>query len=91
VKESPWADRANHPSISRRRSGHRRSRKTFDGENDRSKTKRRRSRNRGFRRFRHLMKNPEFSKKFWIIVLSISGLILAVLIVWDLFFRYPRI
>ena len=36
------------------------------------------------------MKRPEFSKKFWITVLGTSGLILVLLIVWDLFFRYPK-
>ena len=37
------------------------------------------------------MKNPEFNKKFWIITLGTSGLILVSLIVWDMFFRYPKL
>ena len=36
------------------------------------------------------MKNPTFSKKFWITTLATAGLILAVLIIWDSFFRYPN-
>jgi hypothetical protein len=52
-------------------------------------THRRRTANSGFRRFRHLMKKPEFSKKFWIIVMGALGAILLALIVWDAFLRYP--
>jgi plastocyanin domain-containing protein len=36
------------------------------------------------------MKRPEFSKKFWTITLCVSGLILIALIIWDMFFRYPK-
>lgn len=88
VKESPWA-KPPEPPKSRR---HRRHQKTFDEavSPDISNTHRRRSRNSGFRRFQHLMKNPTFSKKFWITTLTTAGLILAILIVWDLFFRYPN-
>lgn len=57
-------------------------------EQDISKTHVRRSKNTGFRRLVHLMKKPEFSRKFWISVLSVIGLILAILILWDTFFRY---
>lgn len=90
VKESPWAKKPEDPASQRRR--RRRHGKTFDDavNKDLSGTHRRRSRNSGFRRFRHLMKNPEFSKKFWLITLGGSGLILTLLIVWDLFFRYPN-
>jgi hypothetical protein len=88
VKESPWT-KPPEPPKSRR---HRRHRKTFDEavNPDISNTHRRRSRNSGFRRFQHLMKNPTFNKKFWITTLATAGLILAVLIIWDLFFRYPN-
>jgi hypothetical protein len=88
VKESPWA-KPPEPTKTRRR---RRHQKTFDEavSPDISNTHRRRSHNSGFRRFQHLMKNSEFSKKFWITMLATAGLTLAALIVWDLFFRYPN-
>ena len=90
VKEPLWAKNAQSPKPPRRR--HRRPRETFDDavNKDISGTHIRRSHNSGLRRFRHLMKRPEFSKKFWITVLGTSGLILVLLIVWDLFFRYPK-
>ncbi len=89
VKDPQWAKKAETPSRQGRR--HRRS-KTFDEavNPDLPHTHRRRSHNSGFRRFRHLMKNPSFNKKFWIITLGTSALILASLIVWDVFFRYPK-
>ncbi len=76
-------------SSSRRRS---RSRETFDEviNKDVSKTNQRRSRNSGFRHFQHLMRKPEFNKKFWTITLSTFGLILALLLLWDRFLRYPN-
>jgi len=75
-------------SSSRRR---RHSRETFDEaiNKDVSKTNSRRSRNSGFRHFQHLMRKPEFNKKFWTITLSVCGLILALLLLWDRFLRYP--
>ena len=75
-------------SSSRRR---RHSRETFDEaiSKDVSKTNRRRSRNSGFRHFQHLMRKPEFNKKFWTITLSVFGLLLALLLLWDRFLRYP--
>lgn len=88
VNEPPWAQkvperkkRRRHPRI-----------ETFDEvvNKDLSATHRRRSRNSGFRRFRHRMKDREFSRKFWVISLGSVLLILFVLIVWDLFFRYPE-
>jgi hypothetical protein len=87
VKESPLAKKAEVPL-----SQNHRHRKTFDeaAEKDLSGTHRRRRRNSGFRRFRHRMKDPAFSKKFWIITLCTFALILTLLIVWDLFFRYPK-
>jgi len=87
VKEPAWAKKVAPPQ---RR--HRRHRETFDDavNKDISGTHRRRSHNSGFRRFRHLMKNPGFNKKFWITTLGTAGLILVLLIVWDLFFRYPK-
>jgi len=68
----------------------RRSSKTFDEAvgHDLSGTHRRRNRNTGFRRFQHLMKKPAFNKKFWMISLSVAGLLLASLLLWDLFLRY---
>ena len=57
-------------------------------QKDLSRTNRRRHRNSGFRRFRHLMKKPDFSKKFWMIVLSAGFLILVLVVIWDWFFRY---
>jgi hypothetical protein len=70
----------------------RRHRKSFDEtvNSDLSSTHLRRSHNSGMRRFRHRMKDPGFSKKFWILTLGSAGLILLLLIVWDLFFRYPK-
>ena len=78
------------PTSQRRRS--RSSLQTFDEtiNKDVSGTHRRRRRNTGFRRFQHLMRKPDFSKKFWTIILSVGGFILAVLLIWDLFFRYPN-
>ena len=90
VKESPWAKKEKTPAAPRRR---RRSHstETFDEaiSKDVTKTNRRRHGNRGFRRFRHLMKKPKFNKNFWLIILSSFTLILILLIVWDRFVRYP--
>ena len=36
------------------------------------------------------MKKPEFNHKFWIAILSIFALIIGSLLLWDMFFRYPR-
>ena len=89
VKESPWASRTEQdgPASKKRR----RSRKTFKQAADRdlSKTHLRRSSNSGFRRLMHLLKRKEFSGKFWLIVLGLLGAALAVLVAWDMFFRYP--
>ncbi len=67
------------------------SRETFDEviHKDVSQTHHRRRHNTGFRRFQHLMRKPEFNKKFWTITLSVCGLILALLLLWDRFLRYP--
>lgn len=88
VKDPAWAKKTAPPPQRR----HRRHRETFDDavNKDISGTHRRRSHNSGFRRFRHLMKNPGFNKKFWITTLGTMGLILVLLIVWDIFFRYPK-
>jgi hypothetical protein len=88
VKDPPWAKKPE-PSKKRR---HRRHQKTFDEavNPDISHTHRRRHTNSGVRRFKHLLKKPEFSKKFWLTLLGVPGLILFLLIVWDLFFRYPN-
>ncbi len=88
IKESPEAKKKEaQPTSQRRRS----SSESFDEvvNKDLSKTNRRRYKNSGVRRFRHLMKKPEFSKKFWTITLSVSGLFLLLLVIWDFFFRYP--
>lgn len=89
VKESPWAKREENPPTSRRR---RRSRESFDEtvNKDISGTHRRRRRNTGFRRFQHLMKKPEFNKKFWTITLSAFALFLVLLLLWDRFLRYSN-
>ncbi|MBC8206718.1 MAG: hypothetical protein ISR85_01045 [Kiritimatiellales bacterium] len=89
VKESPWAKKEETPPEPTRRRRH--SSESFDEamEKDVSRTNRRRRKNSGFRRFLHLMKKPEFSKRFWTTALSISGVILIVLLIWDFFFRYP--
>jgi hypothetical protein len=81
IKEPPGQNR---PSRRHRRT------KSFDEttQNDVAASHRRRSGNSGFRRFRHLMKKPDFSKKFWTVVMGTLGLILVLLIVWDFFFRY---
>lgn len=88
VKESPWAKNPEPP----RKSRHRRYRKTFDEavNPDISHTHRRRSRNSGVRRLQHLLKRPEFSRKFWLSTLGVLGLILTLLILWDIFLRYPK-
>lgn len=88
MKDPPWAKKAEPPKKRRRQ----RRQETFDEavNKDISMTHRRRSHNSGFRRFRHLLKNPAFSKKFWISMLGSAGLILVLLIVWDMFFRYPN-
>jgi len=87
TKEPPWAKKAEPPKKNHRR----RRQETFDEatNKDISATNRRRSRNSGFRRLQHRLKDPAFSKKFWISILGSAGLILALLIVWDMFFRYP--
>lgn len=77
-------------SVSQRR--RRRSPQSFDEtvEKDLSRTHRRRRRNTGVRRFQHLMRKPDFNRKFWTIVLSVGGLILILLLLWDRFFRYAK-
>lgn len=87
VNEPPWA---NKPPARKKRRRHPRV-ETFDEavHRDLSLTHLRRSRNSGFRRFRHLMKDSQFSRKFWMISLGVGGVILLVLVLWDLFFRYP--
>ncbi len=86
VKESPWEAKKN-PPVNRRR---RRSKRLDEGaKKDLSKTHNRRRKNSGFRRFRHLMKQPDFSRRFWIVSLSTLTLILVSLVIWDRFFRYP--
>lgn len=89
VQESPWAKKQDNPPVSRRR---RRSNRSFDEEmnKDLSQTHRRRRKNSGFRRFRHLLKKPEFSRRFWITVLVSMGIVLVALVIWDRFFRSPE-
>ena len=85
---TPVAEEKPSRRSSRRR---RRSVETFDEAvgKDLSRTHQRRAKNSGFRRFRHLMKKPGFSNKFWVITLSTLLTILTLLILWDRFFRYP--
>ena len=92
TKESPWAKKDGESPTSQRRRQSRRFPESFDEviNKDVSATHHRRHRNTGFRRFQHLMKKPEFSKKFWTITLSVGALILILLLVWDRFFRYPN-
>ena len=89
VKESPKA-KAGDPSVLRRRRRH--SPASFEETvtGNVSNTHRRRRHNSGIRRFRHLMKRPGFSRKFWMITLSSGALILILILVWDWFFRYPN-
>lgn len=89
IKESPWTKKDNKVSTSQRRK--RRRVESFDEAMDKdvSSTHLRRRKNSGFRRFRHLMKKPDYSKKFWTTALSIGLGILIVLLIWDWFFRYP--
>ena len=91
VKESPQVETPGTARTTSRRRRRRRSVESFDEAvgKDLSRTHQRRRKNSGFRRFRHLMKKPEFSKKFWTIALSVGGLILVLLVLWDLFLRYP--
>ena len=72
---------------SRQHRQRRRRREESEGAQDLSGTKNRRQRNSGFRRFRHLMKRPGFSRNFWIVVLSVCGVGLIALVVWDRFYR----
>jgi hypothetical protein len=92
VKEPAWAKKKAETTASQHHHHRHRHRKTFDetAGTDISGTHRRRSHNSGMRRFRHLMKQPGFSKKFWTLTLGSAGLVLLLLIVWDLFFRYPK-
>ncbi len=87
--DRPIPKREDHQPVSSRRP---RSPASFDETvaKDVSKTNRRRRRNSGRRRFQHLMRKPEFNRKFWIIMLSTSLLILTLLILWDRFFRYTQ-
>ncbi|MCC7299481.1 MAG: hypothetical protein IT583_00170 [Verrucomicrobia bacterium] len=91
VKESPWAKKAE-AAVSQQRSRRHRHGKSFDEavNPDLAHTHRRRSRNSGVRRLQHRLKDPKFSKRFWLSTLGTAGLILVLLIVWDLFFRYPK-
>jgi hypothetical protein len=88
-KESPWEKAKQQDSAKSRRK--RRRVASFDEtvNKDISGTHRRRSKNNGFRRFTHLMKKPEYSKKVWVTTISIFSAILLGLIIWDLFLRYP--
>lgn len=89
VQESPWEKKQDDPPASRRR--RRRSKEGFDEvtHKDLSKTHRRRRKNSGARRLRHLLKKPDFSRKFWITILVSLGMILILLVIWDRFFRTP--
>ena len=91
AKENPWAKKPD-PAASKKRRRRHHPTKTFDEavNPDFAHTHRRRSRNSGLRRLQHRLKNPEFSKKFWLISVGSFGLLIALLIVWDLFFRYPN-
>ncbi len=87
VHESPRLKQASQAPSKRR---HRR-RESFDDAvtGDLLAANRRRSRNSGLRRFLHLLKKPDYSKKFWLTVLGIFVAVILVLFIWDLFFRYP--
>lgn len=91
VKEPPRAKKTETP-VSQQRSRRHRHGKSYDEavNPDLPNTHRRRSRNSGFRRLQHRLKDPQFSKKFWTITLGSAGLILVLLILWDQFFRYPK-
>lgn len=52
-----------------------------------SRSHRRRRKNKGLRRIRHQLKNPEYARKFWTIILSTFAFIVASLILWDRFLR----
>lgn len=90
IKDPPWLKKDAPPTSARR--SRRRSQKTFDDAVDRdlSKTNRRRSRNRGLRRFRHLMKRGDFSRRFWVTSAAVLIVILGLLLTWELFFHYPK-
>ena len=91
VKESPWAKKDAVP-VGRKGRRHRRC-ETFDEvvNKNLSLTHRRRSRNSGFRRFRHRLKDPVFSRNFWVTILAVAGFILVSLLLWDSFFRYSDV
>lgn len=91
VKDLPPAKKTE-PSVSQQRSRRRRHGKSFDEavNPDFPNTHRRRSRNSGFRRLQHRLKDPAFSQKFWTSILGTAGLILILLILWDRFLRYPK-
>lgn len=90
IKDPQWMKK-NSPPVSAR--GSRRSRQesiSDPAKRDLSRIRRRRSRNSGLRRFRHLMKRPDFSRRFWITTAVVMILILGALLTWELFFHYPK-
>jgi hypothetical protein len=88
VKEPAWAKKPEKPKRRRRSSRV----ETFDEavHKNISATHRRRSHNSGFRRLRHRLKDPKFNKKFWGSILGSGALVLILLVLWDLFLRYPK-
>ena len=50
----------------------------------------RRSRNSGVRRFRHQMKKPEYSRRFWFFTIAVLAAAVLTVFIWDMFFRYPK-
>ena len=91
TKESPWVQEQQKKASSSQRRRRRSAGKTFDQavNPDLANTHKRRSRNSGFRRLQHLLKRPDFAKRFWGTIIGVSAITLITLLVWDLFFRYP--
>ncbi len=90
IKDPPWVKKDTSPTSGRR--SRRRKQKTFDEATGRdlASTHRRRSRNQGIRRFRHLMKRGDFSRRFWVTSAVVLIVLLGLLLTWELFFHYPK-
>lgn len=91
IKEPPWVKAQNRAPLHRRRRRKPRIESFDEATESKRSTRKRRSKNSGLRRFRHLMKQPEYSKRFWLTVASIVAILLIAVIVWDSFFRYPDV
>ncbi|MFA5689964.1 MAG: hypothetical protein WC959_12645 [Kiritimatiellales bacterium] len=86
IKENPRAK----PVKSNRFRRHRREKTFSEATEEISLNHKRRSKNSGFRRFRHQMKKPGYSRRFWLITIGIITTAVLAIFIWDQFFRYPE-